>query len=88
MFEVILSVLVTQLFFEDTNDETIDGWASRLLHSCLLVYGVSRLDHQLGVKNDYGKLRVLSVIEAVIVKYEKDQNRQQVLAKLVSMFLD
>lgn len=83
IFEVMLSVLVTQLFFEDSTDDVIDSWSTRLLHSCLLVYGVAR-NQEFTVQ---AKNRVLSVIEAVIRKYEKDPLRQTKLADLVSGFL-
>lgn len=79
----MLSVLVTQLFFEESADDVIDSWSTRLLHSCLLVYGVPRNEEfTLQAKN-----RVLSVIETVIRKYEKCPLRQTKLANLVSGFL-
>lgn len=83
IFEVMLSVLVTQLFFEDVSDDVIDSWSTRLLHSSLLVYGVARNPEFAS----QAKTRVLSVIETVIRKYEKDQIRQTRLANSVSGFL-
>ena len=79
----MLSVLVTQLFFEDAGDDVIDSWSTRLLHSSLLVYGVARNQEFAS----QAKNRVLSVIETVIQKYEKDPTRQTKLANSVSGFL-
>lgn len=84
IFEVLLSLLITQLFFEDANDDNIDGWSSRLLHSTILVFGLARQEQH----NVYAKLRILSVVEDVVKKYESNRQRQMTIADKVSIFLD